>query len=81
LIQALKTPGKLKGAALDVFATEPLPADSELWDLPNVLISPHNMDQTATFMHEATEFFLKENLPRFLCGEDLLNPVDPNLGY
>jgi len=33
------------------------------------------------FMHEATEFFLNENLPRFICGEDLLNPVDPKLGY
>lgn len=81
LIQAIKT-GKLKGAALDVFTEEPLPQDSELWDLvPNVLITPHNMDQTATFMHEATEFFLMENLPRYLCGEDLLNPVDPALGY
>ena len=38
-------------------------------------------DQTATFMHEATDFFLHENLPRFLCGEELLNPVDPILGY
>lgn len=80
LIQALKD-GKLKGAALDVFTEEPLPKDSEFWDLPNVLISPHNMDQTATFMHEATAFFLNENLPRFVCGEDLLNPVDPGLGY
>lgn len=47
--------GKLKGAALDVFTEEPLPADSPYWDLPNILISPHNMDQTTTFMHEATE--------------------------
>ena len=53
MIQALKS-GNLRGAALDVFATEPLPQSSELWDLPNVLISPHNMDQTGTFMHEAT---------------------------
>lgn len=80
LIAALKT-NKLKGAALDVFVEEPLPESSELWDMPNVLLSPHNMDQTATFMHEATEFFLQENLPRFVCGEDLLNPVDPGLGY
>ena len=80
MIKALQT-GKLKGAALDVFHQEPLPATSELWDLPNVLLSPHNMDQTVTFMHEATEFFLNENLPRFICGEELLNPVDPNLGY
>ena len=80
LIDALKS-GKLKGAALDVFVEEPLPESSEMWDLPNLLISPHNMDQTKTFMMEATEFFVNENLPRFLCGEDLLNPVDPELGY
>ncbi|CAB9519372.1 Glyoxylate/hydroxypyruvate reductase [Seminavis robusta] len=80
LITALKS-GKLKGAALDVFTEEPIPQSSEMWDLDNLLISPHNMDQTATFMHEATQFFLNENLPRFLCGEDLLNPVDPVLGY
>ena len=47
LIKALKA-GKLKGAALDVFVEEPLPESSELWDLDNVLVSPHNMDQTAT---------------------------------
>jgi len=80
LIKALKT-GKLKGAALDVFTEEPLPEHSEMWDIPNLLISPHNMDQTATFMHEATAFFLNENLPRYICGEELLNPVDPMLGY
>jgi hypothetical protein len=39
------------------------------------------MDQTATFMQEATEFFVTENLPRFLRGEELLNPVDPAAGY
>lgn len=80
MISALKE-GRLKGAALDVFAVEPLPETSELWDLDNVLISPHNMDQTATFMHDATAFFLHENLPRFICGEELLNPVNPMLGY
>jgi hypothetical protein len=41
----------------------------------------HNMDQTKTFMHEATTFFLEENLPRFLHGEPLLNPVDKAAGY
>eukprot|EP00529_Nitzschia_sp_RCC80_P019483 CAMPEP_0113511140 /NCGR_PEP_ID=MMETSP0014_2-20120614/38537_1 /TAXON_ID=2857 /ORGANISM="Nitzschia sp." /LENGTH=432 /DNA_ID=CAMNT_0000407191 /DNA_START=126 /DNA_END=1424 /DNA_ORIENTATION=+ /assembly_acc=CAM_ASM_000159 len=80
LIKALKS-GRLRGAALDVFEEEPLAKDNELWDLPNVLISPHNMDQTSRFMDEATEFFVRENLPRFLCGEDLLNPVDVELGY
>jgi hypothetical protein len=39
------------------------------------------MDQTATFMHEATEFFVTENLPRFVRGEELLNPVDKVAGY
>lgn len=80
LIAALKN-GNLKGAALDVFCEEPLPVSNELWDLENVLISPHNMDQTSTFMHEATEFFVYENLPRFICGQNLLNPVNPKLGY
>jgi len=80
MIKALKS-GKLKGAALDVFIEEPLPEDNELWELDNVLISPHNMDQTSTFMHEATEFFVNENLPRFVCKEELLNPVDKVAGY
>jgi phosphoglycerate dehydrogenase-like enzyme len=80
LIEALKN-GQLKGAALDVFAEEPLPQKSDLWELDNVLISPHNMDQTSTFMHEACEFFVNENLPRFICEEELLNPVDKVLGY
>lgn len=80
LMSALRS-GQLKGAALDVFIEEPLSAENELWDAPNLLISPHNMDQTDTFMHEATEFFVNENLPRFLCKEGLLNPVDPVLGY
>jgi phosphoglycerate dehydrogenase-like enzyme len=80
LVAALQT-GRLKGAALDVFTQEPLPKDHPMWDLENLLISPHNMDQTSTFMHEATEFFVHENLPRFICGEELLNPVDIELGY
>ena len=50
LLKALKG-GRLKGAALDVFKEEPLPENNELWDLDNVLLSPHNMDQTNTFMH------------------------------
>ena len=80
LIASLKN-GRLKGAALDVFQEEPLPSNSELWNLENVLLSPHNMDQTSTFMHEAAEFFVFENLPRFMCGKKLLNHVDPLSGY
>jgi hypothetical protein len=41
----------------------------------------HTMDTTDTSNQEATEFFLKENLPRYLRGEDLLNPVDAAAGY
>lgn len=80
LVDALKS-GKLKGAGLDVFVTEPLPGNSPLWELDNVLLSPHNMDKTATFMKESTDFFLKEALPRFIHGQELLNLVDTKAGY
>jgi len=82
LIDALREDGgRLKGAALDVFAVEPLGKESALWELENVLLSPHNMDQTATFMHEATEFFVNVNLPRFMRNDELFNPVDKMAGY
>jgi phosphoglycerate dehydrogenase-like enzyme len=80
LVRALQD-GRLRGAALDVFETEPLPESSPLWDMDNVLLSPHNMDKTATFMHEATEFYVNEQLPRFVRGDPLLNVVDPKAGY
>lgn len=80
LIDALQD-GRLKGAGLDVTTIEPLPKDSPLWKLENVLLSPHNMDMTETFMKESTEFFVQENLPRYLHGMELLNPVDPAAGY
>jgi phosphoglycerate dehydrogenase-like enzyme len=74
----------IRGAALDVMCTEPLPLDSELWTLPpsTLLLSPHNMDKTATFMVESTTFFIQQQLPRFVGREqELLNPVNPELGY
>lgn len=80
LIETLKS-GPLKGAGLDVFYEEPLPSTSELWSLDNVLLSPHNMDQTETFMHESTEFFCREQLPRFARGLPLYNAVDHESGY
>ncbi|KAL7523245.1 hypothetical protein ACHAXR_000340, partial [Thalassiosira sp. AJA248-18] len=79
LIDALQN-GKIKGAGLDVMTVEPLPKESPLWKLDNVLLSPHNMDMTLTFMKESTEFFVEENLPRFVRGEQLLNPVDKSAG-
>jgi phosphoglycerate dehydrogenase-like enzyme len=71
----------LKGAALDVTTIEPLPPTSPLWTLQNVLLSPHNMDMTATFMFESTEFFVQQQLPRFIRGLPILNPVDVKKGY
>ena len=80
LIDALQN-GKLKGAGLDVFTQEPLLESSPLWELENVLLSPHNMDKTATFMEESTDFFVNEALPRFVRGQPLLNPVNAKAGY
>ncbi|KAL3802058.1 hypothetical protein HJC23_010814 [Cyclotella cryptica] len=80
LIEALKE-RRIKGAGLDVMTIEPLPKTSPLWTLDNVLLSPHNMDMTLTFMRESTEFFINENLPRYLRGKQLLNPVDKAAGY
>jgi phosphoglycerate dehydrogenase-like enzyme len=71
---------RIKGAALDVFETEPLPAESPLWTLPNVLVSPHSADRTTDSMRRAVAFFLA-NLERFKRGEPLKNLVKPALGY
>jgi phosphoglycerate dehydrogenase-like enzyme len=67
--------GELRGAALDVFETEPLPADHPLWRHPEVLITPH---VAGVGPHEAERRFavLRENCRRFVAGEDLINIVD-----
>lgn len=79
LTQALQQ-GRLAGAALDVFATEPLPQDSPLWQLPNVLISPHT---AALSVHENERIVVlfSQNLRRFLDGEELTNRMDARLFY
>ena len=79
LIGALREQ-RLAGAALDVFATEPLPADSALWDLPNVLVSPHTAALSIHENERISELFT-ENLGRYLRGEDLLSRVNPKLFY
>jgi D-2-hydroxyacid dehydrogenase (NADP+) len=73
LVDAL-TSGHLGGAALDVFATEPLPADSPLWDLPNVIVTPHSSGTTATSHRRATEIYV-DNLARYSAGTPLRNEV------
>ncbi|MEP7353412.1 MAG: D-2-hydroxyacid dehydrogenase [Acidobacteriota bacterium] len=79
LADALKT-NKIRGAALDVFALEPLPADHAFWGLPNLLLSPHTADHTPDFVHLGVECFL-DNLRRFRAEEPLLNIVDRQAGY
>ena len=79
LVRALQD-GRLAGAALDVFEQEPLPADSPLWRLPNVLLSPHISGMTPAYDDRAMQIFA-ENLRRYLAGEPLLNLVDKDLGY
>jgi phosphoglycerate dehydrogenase-like enzyme len=79
LIDALRS-GRLRGAALDVFQREPLPTESPLWDMPNVLITPHSMS-TASDENERLVDLFCANLRRYLDGGDLLNVVDKVRGY
>ncbi|MEE9413765.1 MAG: D-2-hydroxyacid dehydrogenase [Acidimicrobiales bacterium] len=74
LIEACRS-GRLGGAALDVFAIEPLPDHSPLWDLPNVIVSPHIAARTPLTDQNVTEIFYL-NLRRFLDGTPLQNQVD-----
>lgn len=79
LLDAL-TNGRLRGAALDVFETEPLPAAHPFWRLQNVLLSPHCADHTPDSHLRAMQFFL-ENLARYERGETLQSVVDKQTGY
>ncbi len=74
MIDALRE-GQLGAAALDVFATEPLPTDSPLWGMPNVLVSPHSASTSDRENGRLTELFC-ENLARLLRGETLKNVLD-----
>jgi phosphoglycerate dehydrogenase-like enzyme len=79
LIRALES-GKIRGAALDVFNTEPLPPDHPFWRMSNVLLSPHTADRVEGFLAPAFESFF-ENLDRFLEGRSLMNVVNKRAGY
>jgi phosphoglycerate dehydrogenase-like enzyme len=79
LIAALRD-GRLAGAALDVFATEPLAPDSPLWELPNVLLSPHTAGLSRRENERIVDLFC-ENLRRYLAFDELLGRVDPDLRY
>jgi phosphoglycerate dehydrogenase-like enzyme len=71
---------KFSGAALDVFPEEPLPKDSPLWELPNVIITPHISGVTHFYDERAMELFAA-NLGRYLAGQQLYNLIDPDRGY
>jgi glyoxylate/hydroxypyruvate reductase len=79
LIEALQT-GRLVGAALDVFAKEPLPSDSPLWEMPNVLVTPHSMSTACNENERLTDLFC-DNLRRYLNSEPLRNQIDKLRGY
>lgn len=72
--------GRLRGAALDVFRKEPLPSDSPLWEIPNVLITPHVSATSRGFWRREIDLVV-ENLRRYLAGERLRNEVDKLAGY
>jgi phosphoglycerate dehydrogenase-like enzyme len=79
LVAALTT-GRLKGAALDVFETEPLPADNPLWAMENVIITPHCTSVWDGWALRSIEM-LCDNIDRWKRGEKLTNIVDPLRGY
>ncbi len=79
LISALSQ-GLIKGAGLDVFEEEPLAAESPLWDMPNVIMTPHSAGFDEEHAKNTFDIFLK-NLVRFQQGLPLINQVDKELGY
>jgi phosphoglycerate dehydrogenase-like enzyme len=79
LIEALRE-GRISGAALDVVDPEPLPPNSPLWDLPNVILTAHSATTSQHFWRRMHELFC-ENLRRYVSGEPLLNVVDKAAGF
>lgn len=79
LVRALRD-GVILGAGLDVFATEPLPADSPLWDLPNAVLTPHVAGTHPDYMARSADLLLV-NLKKYLAGKPLVNEVDLKAGY
>ena len=79
LIRALRE-GRIAGAGLDVFETEPLPPGSPLWEMPNVIVTPHMAGGTESH-DERVSAILRENLGRYMQGRPLLNLLHPERGY
>ena len=73
--------GTLAGAVCDVFDPEPLPADSPLWDVPNLIVSPHaGVDDGSVYVDRGLDIFA-DNLKRYLSGRKLRNVIDYDAGY
>ncbi len=79
LIEALRSK-TIAGAGLDVFRVEPLPPSSPLWEMPNVIVTPHTSAAIANYAAHSARAFA-ENLRRYLNGQPLLNMVDKKKGY
>lgn len=79
LIAALQS-GHLAGAALDVFEVEPLPVDHPYWEMENVIVTPHNAYYSPRTLERNMEL-LRQNLIRYVRGEELLNVVNVRAGY
>lgn len=79
LIRAARE-GPIGGAVLDTFREEPLPPTSPLYDLPNIIVTPHTSWSSGRVLDRSIELFC-ENLRRYRLGEPLLNAVDPSAGY
>ena len=79
MLRALQE-NRIKGAGLDVFTEEPLPAGHPFYKMENVLLSPHCADHTMDWLDQAMQFFI-ENFRRYSKGEPLRNVVDKKLGY
>jgi phosphoglycerate dehydrogenase-like enzyme len=79
LIEAIHS-GKIYGAGLDVFAEEPLPENSPLWEMPNVLVAPHIGGFVSDLYEKVTDLFI-DNLDRYLAGKPLQGIVNKQKGY
>jgi D-2-hydroxyacid dehydrogenase (NADP+) len=79
LVRALRD-GRIAGAALDVFATEPLSPESPLWEMPNVLVTPHIATNVPEYLARAVAAFAS-NVRRFLAGAPLEQQLRRDRGY
>jgi phosphoglycerate dehydrogenase-like enzyme len=72
--------GRLAGAVMDVFQTEPLPSQSRLWDAPNLMLTPHVSGKSEQTTAAATSIFI-ENLENYLAGKPLKNTIKKEMGF